>query len=115
MKRILTALILIPLVIALVFFAPDWGVALASCAVAMLAAWEYLGIAHETDARPQRIPVLVAIALLFITWQFWPDRLTVAIGALALALFGLLRFRLIVAENPSGRRRFRFSVSSTAA
>jgi phosphatidate cytidylyltransferase len=87
MKRILTALILIPLVIALVFFAPDWGVALASCAVAMLAAWEYLGIAQETDSHPPRIPVLVAIALLFATWQFRPDRLPEALGALALALF----------------------------
>lgn len=87
MKRILTALVLIPLVIALVFLGPDWLVAVVSCAVAMLAAWEYLGIAQATDARPPRIPVLVAIALLFTVWLRWPDRLTEAIGALALGLF----------------------------
>jgi len=87
MKRILTALVLIPLVIALVFLGPDWLVTLFSCAVAMLAAWEYLGIAQATDARPPRIPVLVAIGLLFTVWLRWPDRLSEALGALALALF----------------------------
>jgi len=86
MKRILTALVLIPLVIALVFFGPDWLVAAASCAVALLAAWEYLGIAAATDARPARIPVLVAIVLLFLVWFRWPDKLVEALGALALAL-----------------------------
>jgi phosphatidate cytidylyltransferase len=86
MKRILTALVLIPLVIALVFFAPDWAVTLATSAVALLAAWEYLGIAAATDARPARIPVLVAIALLFLVWLRWPDKLVEALGALALAL-----------------------------
>jgi phosphatidate cytidylyltransferase len=87
MKRIITALVLVPLVIALVFLGPDWLVTLASCAVAMLAAWEYLGIAQVTDARPPRIPVLVAIPLLFTVWLRWPDRMPEGLGALALALF----------------------------
>jgi len=56
MKRILTALILIPLVIALVFFGPDWLVTLATGVVALLAAWEYLGIARATGAKVPRIP-----------------------------------------------------------
>jgi len=34
-----------------------------------------------------RIPVLVAIGLLFTVWLRWPDRLSEALGALALALF----------------------------
>lgn len=87
MKRILTAIVLIPLVIALVFLGPDWLVSLATCAVAMLAAWEYLEIAAAAGARAARIPVLVAIAILFAVWLRWPDKLPVALGALSLALF----------------------------
>ncbi len=87
MKRILTALVLIPLVIALVFLGPDWLVTAAVAVVAMLAAWEYLGIAKGTGAEPQRIPVLAAIALLFAVSLLWPDKLMVTLGAETLALF----------------------------
>ena len=87
MKRILTAIVLIPVVIALVFLGPDWLVTAATCAVALLAAWEYLGIAEATGAKTPRIPVLVAIAILFAVWLRWPDKLPVALGALSLALF----------------------------
>jgi len=87
MKRILTAIVLIPLVIALVFLGADWLVSLATCAVALLAAWEYLGIAAATGAKAARIPVLVAIVILFAVWLRWPDKLSIALGALSLALF----------------------------
>jgi phosphatidate cytidylyltransferase len=86
MKRILTALVLIPLVLLLVFAGPDWLVTLATAAVALLAAWEYLGIADAVGAKTPRIPVLVAIGLLFLFWFRWPDRLAAEIGALSLAL-----------------------------
>jgi phosphatidate cytidylyltransferase len=87
MKRILTALVLIPCVLALVFLGPDWSVTLAVGLVALLAAWEYCSIANATDAKPPRIPILVAIALLFATSQLWPDKLLPILGALSLALF----------------------------
>jgi len=86
MKRILTALALIPLVIVLVFLGPDWLVTAAVGAVALLAAWEYLGIAKATGAEPQRIPVLLAIALLFAVSLLWPDKLAITLGAESLAL-----------------------------
>ena len=86
MKRILTALVLIPLVIALVFLGPDWLVTVSVGAVALLAAWEYLGIAQAAGAKAPRIPVLVAIAILFAVSLLWPDKLTAALGALCLAL-----------------------------
>ena len=86
MKRILTALVLIPLVLILVFLGPDWLVTLTTGAVAMLAAWEYLAIADAVGAKTPRIPVLVAIGLLFLFWFRWPDRLAAEIGALSLAL-----------------------------
>jgi len=67
MKRILTALILIPLVLVLVFLGPRWQwlFTLAVAAVAALAAWEYLGPAENTGTRPPRIAVLAAILALF--------------------------------------------------
>jgi phosphatidate cytidylyltransferase len=92
MKRILTAVVLIPLVIVLVFMGPDWLVTLTTCAVALLAAWEYLGIASAAGAKPPQIPVLVSIAILFGVWLVWPDKLSVALGALSLALLVFCAF-----------------------
>jgi len=86
MKRILTAIVLIPLVIALVFLGSDWFVTLATGAVALLAAWEYLGIAQAAGSKSPRIPVLVSIGILFTVSFLWPDKLLVTLGALCLAL-----------------------------
>jgi phosphatidate cytidylyltransferase len=74
-------------VIVLVFLGPDWLVTVAVGAVALLAAWEYLGIAKATGAEPQRIPVLLAIAILFAVSLLWPDKLPITLGAESLALF----------------------------
>jgi phosphatidate cytidylyltransferase len=98
MKRILTALVLIPLVIVLVFLGPDWLVSLAVGAVALLAAWEYLGIAQAVGGRPPRIPVLVAIAILFTVSFLWPDKLTATLGALSLALLVYCSFAVPISE-----------------
>ena len=98
MKRILTALVLIPLVIVLVFLGPDWLVTLAVGAVSLLAAWEYLGIAQATGSRVPRIPVLVAIAILFAVSFLWPDKLTATLGALSLSLLVYCSFAVPIAE-----------------
>jgi phosphatidate cytidylyltransferase len=98
MKRILTALVLIPLVIALVFLGPDWLVTVAVGAVALLAAWEYLGIAQAAGSKPPRIPVLVAISILFAVSFLWPDKLVATLGALSLALLVYDAFAVPVAE-----------------
>jgi phosphatidate cytidylyltransferase len=98
MKRILTALVLIPLVILLVFFAPDWLVTLATAAVAILAAWEFLGIAQHTAAKPPHIPILVSIGLLFLVSFEWPDKLLTTVGVLSLALLVYCAFACPIAE-----------------
>jgi phosphatidate cytidylyltransferase len=98
MKRILTALVLIPLVIVLVFLGPDWLVTLAVGAVALLAAWEYLGIAQAAGSKPPRIPVLVAIAILFAVSFLWPDKLVATLGALSLALLVYCAFAVPVVQ-----------------
>jgi len=97
MKRILTALVLIPLVLVLVFLGPDWLVTVCVGAVALLAAWEYLGIAQAVGAKAPRIPVLLAIAILFAVSLLWPDKLNAALGALCLALLVYCTFASPVA------------------
>ena len=86
MKRIITALVLIPLVLALMLVGPNWLVSLVSAGVALLAGWEFLGLAKLSGANPPRIAVLVAIAALFAAGYEWPDQTTATLGLLCLAL-----------------------------
>jgi phosphatidate cytidylyltransferase len=88
MKRFITALILIPLVLLLIFLGPRWLVALAVAAVAAMAAWEFLGLAKNSGANPPRVAVLVAIATLFAANFAWDqrDQIAAILGILSLAL-----------------------------
>ena len=91
MKRVLTAAILIPLVLVLVFLGPRWQwlFTLAVAAVAVLAGWEYLGLAEQGGAKPPRIAVLVAIAALC-------RRLSSGLTRTRPAIFGILSLGLLV-------------------
>src|SRR5579863_6843267 len=75
MKRVLTAAVLIPLVLVLVFLSPRWQGLLVgvTALVAALAGWEYLGLARAKGAQPPRIAVVVAIVALFGAWWQWQD------------------------------------------
>ena len=88
MKRIITALILIPVVLVLVFLGPwwQWLFTMAVAAVAALAAWEFLGLAENAGAQPPRIAVLVAILALFAGYFEWPGLTAAIFGILSLAL-----------------------------
>ncbi|HLY41522.1 MAG TPA: phosphatidate cytidylyltransferase [Terracidiphilus sp.] len=86
MKRVLTALILAPLVLALVFLGPKWLIAIAIALVAVLAGWEFLGLLQKDSSRPPRVAVVVAIALLFAGNYQWPDLTLFILGGLSLAL-----------------------------
>jgi phosphatidate cytidylyltransferase len=88
MKRVLTALVLIPLVLALVFLGSrwQWVFTLAVAGVAELAAWEFMALAERGGATPPRVAVLVAIALLFAGNFEFPDQSYVIFGILSLAL-----------------------------
>jgi len=83
MKRVLTAAVLIPVVLLLVFLGPRWQwlFTVASAAVAALAGWEYLGLTQHCGANPPRMPVVAAILLLFVLNFQWPED-TVAVFAL---------------------------------
>ena len=88
MKRVLTALVLAPLVLAVVFLGPRWQwlFTVAVAAVATLAAWEFLGLAEEGGAKPPRVAVLVAILALFAGNFEWPDQTAAILGILSLGL-----------------------------
>lgn len=88
MKRVLTALVLIPIVLVLVFLGPKWqwlftvGVA----GVAALAGWEYLGLTQKTGSEPPRMAVAFALLALFGGNFQWPDWKFEIFGLLCLAL-----------------------------
>ncbi len=88
MKRVYTALILIPLVLLLVFLGPwwQWLFTLAVAGVAALAAWEFMGLAEKAGATPPRIVVIVAILALFASNFEWPLQTAVTLGILSLCL-----------------------------
>ena len=66
MKRVLTAVILIPIVIVVLFRAPLWLFALLVLAVALLAAREYFDIAQATGFRPMRAWGYAFVACVFV-------------------------------------------------
>src|SRR5665213_803595 len=100
MKRVLTAIVLIPLVMVLVFLGPRWlGLfTLVTALVAALAAWEYLTLARHTGAHPPRVAVIVAIVALFAANYQWPDQLAPVLGILCLGLLIYCTFSSPVAR-----------------
>lgn len=86
MKRILTALVLIPVVLCLVFLAPYWLFVLITAAISALAGWEFMSLAGHTGSHPPRIAVVVALAALFAGAFEYPDRVAILLGLLSLAL-----------------------------
>jgi phosphatidate cytidylyltransferase len=88
MKRIVTALILIPLVLVLVFLGPRWQwlFMLSVAVVGQLATWEFLGMAEKSGANPPRFAVLLANLALFAGNFAWPDQTAPILGMLSLGL-----------------------------
>jgi phosphatidate cytidylyltransferase len=93
MKRILTALVLMPVVLAIVFLGPHWLVTLFTALLAAMAAWEYLALTDLGGAKPPRIAVVVAIVALFAGNFEYPDLTPTLFGILSLGLFVYCAFR----------------------
>ncbi len=72
MKRVLTAVILIAVVVGIVFFGNLLLLAIAACVVALLAAYEYAGLTRSGDAAVPAWWLLPAITLLFAESYFRP-------------------------------------------
>lgn len=101
MKRVVTAAILIPIVLVLVFLGPraQWLFTLAVAIVAALAGWEYLGLTEHCGARPPRVATLVALLALFAVDFAWPDMTPALFGMLGLALLVYCTFFKPVEET----------------
>ena len=93
MKRILKALILIPLVLLLVFLGPRWLITLAVAGLAALAAWEYMGMAERGGSNLPRVAVLVAIVALFLGNFYYFEQTAAIFGCLSLGLLVYCTFR----------------------
>jgi phosphatidate cytidylyltransferase len=86
MKRVLTALILAPLVLVLVFIGPMWLITAVVAGVAMLAAWEFLALTEHIGARPPKVLALGTIGLLFAGNYQWPDETATIFGLFCIVL-----------------------------
>src|SRR5580698_2455202 len=93
MKRILTAIVLIPLVLLVVFLGPRWLFTLLTAGLAALAAWEYLSLTELGGARASRIAVVAAIAALFAVNFEYPDLSLAILGIASLFLLIYCTFR----------------------
>lgn len=75
MKRVLTAAVLIPLVLLVVFRAPLWLFALVVAAIVVLALHEYLNIAETAELKPfHRLTYAMGLLLIYLFWwAFVPE------------------------------------------
>lgn len=72
MKRVLTAVVLIPLVLLAVFRAPVWLFAALLAAVAILSAREFIDLVKHYNVTPFRMPTYVGVGLIFAALIFYP-------------------------------------------
>jgi phosphatidate cytidylyltransferase len=94
MKRILTAVVLIIVVFAIVFFGQLWLITLFAALVAELAAYEYLQLASHSGAKLPLWWMAAGTALVFVAGYAWPtDAQLPLFSALALVLFTVVAFR----------------------
>jgi phosphatidate cytidylyltransferase len=93
MRRVLTALVLAPLALALVFFGPKWLVTVFAAMIAVMAGWEFLGLAEKCGAKPPRVAVSAALAVLFAVNFQVPDQTVILFSGLSLILVIYCTFR----------------------
>lgn len=75
MKRVLTAVVLIPLVLLVVFRAPLWLFALVVAAVVVLSVHEYLNIAEAAGVKPfHRLTYAAALVVVYLVWDGFADK-----------------------------------------
>jgi len=94
MKRILTAVVLIALVFAIVFFGQLWMITLFAALVAELAAYEYLQLANLSGAKIPLWWMAAATAMVFVVTYAWPIEAQLPVlSAMGFILFAVSGFR----------------------
>src|ERR1700733_2118234 len=66
LKRVLTAVVLIPIVLVLILKAPISVLAVIAAAVALLAVHDFLKLSEFYGIQPQRWPVFIYVGLFFL-------------------------------------------------
>ena len=112
LKRIATAVVLIPIVLALILRAPAAVLAVVAGAVALLTIREFLKLTESYGVQPMRLPTYIFSALFFLLLAFNPGNekplpttaifIFVAGAAAALAPFIFLSLGMRRAELRSG-------------
>lgn len=97
-QRVLTALVLLPAVLALIFLAPPTVVAGAFAVVTLMAGWEWTHLAR-LESPIARVAALVVLALALALWWTVP---ALHAGWLVLALLWWLGAALAVVLYPAG-------------
>jgi phosphatidate cytidylyltransferase len=93
MKRIVTAVVLMPLVLLLILKGHFWLLTLAATVVALAAAWEFMDLADSGGAKMPRVLVLISIVALFGCAFRNADLIGPGLCALGLILFLVCVFR----------------------
>lgn len=106
MKRILTAVVLIALVVALVFFGKSWMVLVLAAVVAALAATEFRTLSAAVASPVPLWWTMAAIAMFFAITAFQPQDTVAAVSIATLILFAWNAFRTplenVLSETAAG-------------
>ncbi len=87
LPRVITALVALPLLIALIAFAPHWGFFLFVLLAGGVAIWEFCSILYGDDHPGGRILSVVLGMGLMSMLYFFPEHFLPALAAVTLALF----------------------------
>ena len=93
MKRVLTAVILIPLVLFIILEAPFWFQIFVAGVIAEFALYEYLVLADASGSQVPRVLVMFFGALAFAVTYWAPGFLLTALGTFGLVLLGVCALR----------------------
>src|SRR5215813_10170682 len=124
MKRVLTAVVLVPLVLLVVFKAPLWLFTFVVGLVVLLCLHEYLGIVERYGITPVRWPAyVVSILLLVATYVFIAGYYDAGVRRYAISLWmtqslheaALLLLALIFGIPIVFRREMKMALSASAA
>lgn len=99
MKRVLTALVLVPVVVLLIFRAPLWAITVVVAVVALLACHEYLRLLDAYGLEPFGALLFVVATVVFLpgTVRFTDERAGVALNLVTSLLLALFVFLVLSA------------------
>jgi phosphatidate cytidylyltransferase len=99
-KRISTAVVMVPVMLGVVIFAPGWLFAVAVAVLAVLTIREYFDLAEKQSLEPQRY-VGYALAALCVALPMIPNPVPIEAAMVVLTLTIAMYSRSLVAVGPS--------------